>query len=234
MRKAIVAYQPQVDLSVNFSTQWRTTGVRKVNHASAGAPRGSRNSARRTSPARGAPREKSVTRGCQGLVEIVANVRTSPKKTYAPPSPKPHKGPEGSGRGREGGRDTGKIRGSATDEDSLRQKVRVLLSRTEAQANVLAKQAISLGDHAVNMAEQTSRMEEQSIALNQMQTTMRSMEYILQALLSEKTAGLRSTEYVPSEKENPPLPAEDDEVLSLGHGESRPEREELLRDSWDA
>jgi len=98
----------------------------------------------------------------------------------------------------------------------------------------LAKQAISIGDTTVTLSEMNSRLENQGVAMRQMQTMLRGMEYILQALLTEKTANLNSREYVPPETEKPTLSTEDEETLSIGNGESQREREELLRDNWDA
>ena len=234
VRRAILSYKPQIDLGTHFSTQWRNLGARKVETAPAGASRGARNSARRKSPARGTTGETGENGERQKSVELVPNPRVSSDKGNAPPSPKRYRGQEGAGKARDGGREAGKPRGAATDDDSLRHKVRTLLSRTEENGNVLAKQAISLSDTTVTLSEMNSRLEDQGVAMRQMQTMIRSMEYLIQALLTEKTVKLNSTEYVPPEMEKPPLPTEDEETLSIGNGESQREREELLRDSWDA
>ena len=234
VRRAILSYKPQMDLGTHFSTQWRNLGARRVEAAPAGASRGARNSTRRKSPARGPTGENGDKGERQKSVELVPTPRVSSDKGYAPPSPKRYRGPEGAGKVRDGGRETGKPRGTAPDDDSLRHRVRTLLSRTEVQGNVLAKQAISIGDTTVTLSEINSRLEEQGMAMRQIQTMLRGMEYRLQVLLTEKTANLNSREYVPPETEKPALSTEDEETLSIGNGESQREREELLRDNWDA
>ena len=195
--------------------------------------------------------EEYVPRG--GAVPRAEYVpRNSPEK-YQPPSPKRSRGPHyDSGRGR---RDGGRNREpKETDkEDGLRGRIRTLMQKIEENSSKLSEQAeqiydqgnkmdeqhlqleetnLKLEDQSSKLQYQSLQLEQHSVLLKLVHTSVKTVEFMVSCLVNEQNAQM-PTPTIPAQEDGPPAkPEEEEELLSLGDGESKQEREELLQ-NWD-